>query len=203
MAILCILGASGHGRVVADAALLAAEWQAVVVTDRDPSRCQDDFLPGIQAVSLVESLAGDGPVHVAIGNNDARRREAQAVGLHRLTTIIHPQASVSDFARIAPGGFVAALAVVAPGAALEEGVILNHAAIADHDVRVGAFAHIAPGASLAGGAVIGAGVLVGAGARLLPGISVCEGATIGAGAVVTHDITEPGVYVGVPARKVL
>jgi acetyltransferase-like isoleucine patch superfamily enzyme len=47
---------------------------------------------------------------------------------------------------------------------------------------------------------IGNRVSIGSNATLLP-ISVCDDVVIGAGAVVTKDITEPGVYVGNPARR--
>jgi acetyltransferase-like isoleucine patch superfamily enzyme len=47
--------------------------------------------------------------------------------------------------------------------------------------------------------VIGNEVSIGTNATILP-VSICDGAVIGAGSVVTKDITEPGVYVGNPAR---
>lgn len=46
---------------------------------------------------------------------------------------------------------------------------------------------------------IGNRVSIGTNATILP-VNICEGAVIGAGAVVTKDITEPGFYVGNPAR---
>ena len=46
---------------------------------------------------------------------------------------------------------------------------------------------------------IGHRVSIGSNATLLP-VTVCDDVVIGAGAVVTHDITEPGVYAGNPAR---
>ncbi|MBA2525504.1 MAG: N-acetyltransferase [Pyrinomonadaceae bacterium] len=46
---------------------------------------------------------------------------------------------------------------------------------------------------------IGNRVSVGTNATILP-VNICDGAVIGAGAVVTRDITEPGVYIGNPAR---
>ncbi len=47
---------------------------------------------------------------------------------------------------------------------------------------------------------IGNNVSIGSNATLLP-VSICDNTVIGAGAVVTKDITEPGIYVGNPARK--
>ena len=46
---------------------------------------------------------------------------------------------------------------------------------------------------------IGNRVSIGTNATILP-VSICNGTVIGAGAVVTKDITEPGFYVGNPAR---
>ena len=47
---------------------------------------------------------------------------------------------------------------------------------------------------------IGNHVSVGTNATILP-VTVCDNVVIGAGAVVTKNITEPGIYVGNPARK--
>jgi acetyltransferase-like isoleucine patch superfamily enzyme len=48
---------------------------------------------------------------------------------------------------------------------------------------------------------IGNHVSIGSNASILP-VNICDQVVIGAGAVVTKDITEPGVYVGNPARKI-
>lgn len=48
---------------------------------------------------------------------------------------------------------------------------------------------------------IGNNVSIGSNATILP-INICDNVVIGAGAVVTKDITEPGVYIGNPARKI-
>ena len=54
---------------------------------------------------------------------------------------------------------------------------------------------------MSGNTEIGSGVLVGAGAQVLQGLSICDNVVIGAGAVVTKNIFAPGVYTGIPARK--
>jgi acetyltransferase-like isoleucine patch superfamily enzyme len=48
---------------------------------------------------------------------------------------------------------------------------------------------------------IGNRVSIGSNATILP-IRICDNVVIGAGSVVTKNITEPGIYVGNPARKI-
>lgn len=199
---LLIFGAGGHGRVVADAAR-AAGATALLASDRNQALCQGELLPGVSLhLPDAPAPAQATALHVAIGNNTARERESQALGLQRLHTVCHPAASVSPFAQLGAGSFVAAQAVVAPGVRLGLGAIVNHGAVVDHDCEVGAFAHIAPGAVLGGGVHIGTRVLVGAGAVVLPGLTVVAYAVVGSGAIVCQNIDTPGTYLGVPARKV-
>lgn len=47
---------------------------------------------------------------------------------------------------------------------------------------------------------IGNNVSIGSNATILP-VSICDNVVIGAGAVVTKNISQPGIYVGNPARK--
>lgn len=201
---LLLFGAGGHARVVADAALSSGQWGALRASDRNAEVCIGELLPGVAMVTLLSLLDFEGQVgalHVSIGSNLSRQREAMVLGMERLATVVHPKASVSPHADVAAGCFLAAQCVVAPGAQLDTGVIINHAAVVDHDVRVGAFSHIAPGAVLGGAAQIGARVLIGAGAVVLPGVSVSDDTVIGAGAVVTANVMAAGTWAGMPARR--
>jgi sugar O-acyltransferase (sialic acid O-acetyltransferase NeuD family) len=198
---LLIFGAGGHGRVVADAALASGRWLRVLASDRDPARCSGELLPGVALLPAYAATASAAGVHVAIGNAAARAREVEALPAGLLATVVHPAATVSPYARIAPGCFVAAQAVVAPCAELGVSVIINHAAVVDHDVAVGDFCHIAPSAVLGGTVRVGKRVLVGSGARVLPGLRIGDDVVIGAGAVVVDHLPDPGIYAGVPARR--
>jgi sugar O-acyltransferase (sialic acid O-acetyltransferase NeuD family) len=199
---LLIFGASGHGRVVADAALLSFTWAAVSVSDRDPTRLNSDFFPTVQAV-VPQAIPEAAQIHVAIGDNRARALEARVLGECRMATVQHPNATVSNLAKVSNGCFIAAQAVVAPHSELGLAVIVNHGAVVDHDCVVGAYTHIAPRACLGGGVHVGQSVMLGAGAIVLPGIQICDHAVIGAGAVVCKSIREAGIYVGVPARRLV
>lgn len=198
---LLVFGAGGHGRVVADAALAQGGWGALRATDRDARHAGKELLPGIRVHAVAEALAQGGVVHVAIGQAASREREARSVGLP-LATVVHPRASVSPHAQVGEGAFVAAQSVLAPSSRVGTCVIVNHGAIVDHDVEVGDYTHLAPLSALGGGVSVGARVLVGSGATVLPGVRICDDVIVGAGAVVRADIAEPGVYAGVPARRV-
>lgn len=68
---------------------------------------------------------------------------------------------------------------------------------------VGDFCTIAPNATVLGDVTIGDRVLVGANATVRNLVRICSDVVIGAGAVVTKDISQPGVYVGSPARPMI
>jgi sugar O-acyltransferase (sialic acid O-acetyltransferase NeuD family) len=199
---LLVFGASGHGRVVADAALCSGAWRSVLASDRNPARQHGELLPQVSMIAP-EQVLQELHLHMAIGNNTARAREARAWGEDRLVTVCHPASIVSAQAQLAGGCFVAAQAVIAPGARLGLGVIVNHGAVVDHDCEIDGYSHIAPQACLGGGVRVGHGVLIGAGAIVLPGLQVADGVIVGAGAVVQRSITELGTYVGVPARRLI
>ncbi len=206
--LLVVFGAGGHGRVAADAALASRAWRGVVACDRREQLWGSELLDGVPVLS--PRALGDLPVpwqlHVAIGDNASRRREAQTLlagqaGGTVLATIVHPQAALSPSAVIGPGCLLTAHCVVAALAVLGEGVIVNHTAVVDHDCAIGAWAHIAPGARLGGAVRVGDGALVGSGSTVMRGLRVGSGSVLGAGAVALQDIPDEGRWAGVPARQ--
>ena len=201
-AALLVFGAGGHGRVVADAALLCRHWSAVTASDRNPISCHGELLPGVPLVAAASVSRLTGLVHIAIGSSAAREKEAASWRPDRLATVLHPAATVSQFSRLAAGCFVAAGAVVGPAASVGSCVIINHGAVVDHDVEIGAFSHIAPNAALGGHVKVGRRVLIGAGAVVLPSVVIGDDVTVGAGAVVSTHLLEAGIYAGIPARRI-
>ena len=196
-----MLGAGGHGRVVSEAALLQGKWVSVMATARNFPAHPSEFLPDVRLMEIDKAMQLDTAVHVAIGNNAARQTEAQALGLEKLVSVVHPRACVSALSQISPGCFVAAGAVIAPAAKLGMGVIVNHGAVIDHDAEVGNFSHIAQLASVCGHAKLGQRVLVGCGAVVLSYVVLGDDVVLSAGSVASCDLLLPGVYGGMPAVK--
>jgi sugar O-acyltransferase (sialic acid O-acetyltransferase NeuD family) len=116
--------------------------------------------------------------------------------------LFHPNAWVSKTAKIEHQVLIQNGAQVNAQATIKKGVIINTNAVVEHECEIGQFSHIAPGAVLLGNVKIGSKVFVGAGSIIKQGLSICDNVTIGMGAVVTKNITEPGTYTGVPARKI-
>lgn len=71
-----------------------------------------------------------------------------------------------------------------------------------HDCKIGDFVTTAPKVSISGNVTIGDRVYIGTGAFIKEKTYICDDVIIGAGAVVLNDITEPGTYVGIPAKKI-
>lgn len=205
---LLIYGASGHGRVVADAAR-AAGWGVAGWVDGDSSKAGSavDGLPvvtGGPAEAAQEAAVRGAAVVVAVGDNRARREIFKALveAGARLATVIHPAAVVSPEARVGQGSVIFAGAVVNPGAEVGENVILNTAASVDHDCRIGDHAHLSPGAHLGGTVTIGEGTHLGVGAAVRNDVTIGAWSVIGVGAAVVGPLGDGVVAYGVPARPV-
>lgn len=200
---LAVLGASGHGKVVADAAEQAG-WKVVVFFD--------DAWPDIHgngpwpveggSAELLARISEFDGVVVAIGDNRIRRqKQEQLVELGaKLVSIVHPAAHVSRYALIKAGSVVFANAVVNACATVGEGSIINTGAVIEHDCLLDAFVHISPNAVLAGGVQVGAGSWVGASASVRQLVEVGKLSVVGMGAVVTRDVPDGTTVIGSPAR---
>jgi UDP-3-O-[3-hydroxymyristoyl] glucosamine N-acyltransferase len=81
-------------------------------------------------------------------------------------------------------------------------VIVNLNATIGHDCVIGDFVTISPGANISGNVLIGNRCYIGTQAAIVEGVAICGDVILGAGAVVVEDITEPGTYVGVPAKRI-
>jgi len=201
---LLIMGAGGHGRVVADTAEVSGCWRQIAfLDDRYPGLGSSGRWPVIGTLGRIAALVGNWTdCVVALGNNPLRHERqahARSLGL-TVTTVIHPSAQIASDVVLGEGTVVFANAVINTGSRLGQAVIVNTAATLDHDNHIGSGVHISPGAHLAGGITIGNRSWIGIGATVIQGTTIGADVTVGAGGVVTQDIAEGITAVGIPAR---
>ena len=207
MSKLVILGAGGHGAVVADAAELMQRWSTIVFLD--------DGLPTEENI-VGYAVAGDRSalsqlieeedteVFVAVGDNITRLQLGQSIERQgaRLATVIHPHSHVSRSATIGEGTILCAGAIVNARTSIASCCIINTSATIDHDCNIGTAVHISPGAVLAGGVTVEDLAWVGTGATINDGLRIGEGAIVGASAAVIENVQAGSKVVGVPARPI-
>lgn len=193
---LIIIGASGHGKVVADIAVLNG-YKDIVFLDDDESIKECAGWPVVGK----STQAPDGEVFVAVGNPETRKRLMALYRDRAQPVLVHPKAVVAENVKIGSGTVVMAGAVINPGVTIGKGVIVNTSSSIDHDCSVGDYSHISVGAHLCGTVKVDDIVWVGAGATVINNVNICSNVVVGAGAVVIKDINEPGTYIGVPAKK--
>ena len=194
---LIIIGASGHGKVIADIAVRSGYREIVFLDDNEDLKECAGF-PVVGKTGEATSMRGD--KIVAIGSAAVRERIQSS--LTDVVTLVHPNAVISRRVVLGPGTVVMAGAVINSDAHIGAGAIVNTCASVDHDCRIGNYCQISVGAHVAGTVTVGDRSWIGAGATVSNNIRICGECTVGAGAVVVRDIEESGTYIGVPAKRV-
>lgn len=191
---MIIIGASGHGKVVADIAKQNG-YHDIVFLDDDVSKTECAGYPVIGRVNDASYIEGD--KIVAIG--DEKIREQLQKNLE-LCVLVHPNAVIGSGVKIGQGTVVMAGAVINADTVIGQGCIVNTSSSIDHDCIIEDYVHVSVGAHLCGTVFAGKSTWIGAGATISNNVKVCSGCVIGAGTVVINDINISGTYVGVPAK---
>lgn len=166
---LLVLGAGGHGQVVAEAAELMNVWERIYFLD---DNSESKYIMGYEVVSQIKDYSlfscHEYDAIVAIGNNTLRKKlieNLKSCGFN-IPIIIHPRACISKYAKIGSGTVVLANAVVNTNTQIGEGCIINISTTIDHDCVIKNWTHIASGAIVRSYVNIGDNVLIGAAAYI-------------------------------------
>lgn len=200
---LAILGAGGHGKVVADIAL-SSGWNVV--------EFYDDIYPAKTSVSdfsikggfdnLLEQADSYDGFHVAIGDNKLRLNFLKQLLSSDFTcpNIIAPSSVISSAVKLGSGVSIMPNAVVNAKTIIGDGAILNTSCSVDHDCEIAAGVHICPGAHLAGDVSVGFCSFVGIGSTIIQGKIIGDEAIIGAASLVINNIPDNVTAVGIPSK---
>jgi len=195
---LVIYGCGGHARSLADVALgNGVEHLIFVDENAQPNEKQFGF-DVVKTTSLEENM----DCIPAAGDNEQRAGLFELLQNNNIITLISDNAYIGRNTRIAKGAFIANGAHIGPNTTIGVNTIINTHCVIEHDCVIGNHSHISVNAVVAGKSEVGDFVMIGTNASVIDNIKICSHVIIGAGAVVVQDITEPGTYVGMPARKI-
>lgn len=161
------------------------------------SYCRDEYM---MYENECEGIRSDVGTIIAIGDGAVRKKIVEQFPELKYTTFLTGSTSRSN--NMGEGTIICPGTILTVDISIGRHVIINLNCTIGHDCVIGNFVTISPGANISGNVTIGDLCYIGSNAVIRDKINICAGATIGAGGVVVKDITEPGVYVGSPVKKI-
>jgi len=206
---LAIIGSGDLGQLIAHHALLTGRFEVVGFFD-------DYAEPGV-LINGIPVLSGTSAILNSFNDNHFEQLliaigykhfDARAMFYDRFkgqipfATIVHPSAIVDPTCQLGEGSVILSGCILDQNVVLNSNVLLNTGAMIAHDSQIGAHSFLAPRCNIAGFVTIGEKNFIGIGANVIDNVKTIERTQIGGGALVHKNINEPGLYVGVPARKI-
>lgn len=203
---IVLIGGGGHSKVIIDIINSTNEYEIVGITEKNNITKSVLDIPVLGDDSILEGLFNKGVeyafISVGIGQNHIRNllyKKIKEVGF-KFPILIHEQSIISTYSQIGEGTCVMAGAIINPNTRIGVNSVINTGAIVEHDCIIGDNTLISPGAILAGNVTVKDNAFIGMGSKILEGRVIGKNVTIGAGTVVTNDIPDSCVVVGIPGR---
>ncbi len=133
---LLIIGYGQYGHLVEELAKECGYSKIAALDDN-----AEDALDTIDSVEKYKNVYTD--YVVAIGNPDIRKEVTERLdSVMNLATLIHPKATVSKAAHIAPGCIIEQNVVIHRDTTIEKSTIINAGAVINHDSTVGEYSQV-------------------------------------------------------------
>jgi sugar O-acyltransferase (sialic acid O-acetyltransferase NeuD family) len=206
---LIVLGAGGHGETCAEIASATKVYSSIAFSDATLPRGTKVGQWEVEYEDTDLLSLDRESVHVFVGLGQTRLATERARLFdwlvsegYTVPSIVSPTSQVVPSASIGGGTLVGNGALVNTSATIGRNCIINSLSLVEHGAIVEDHVHVSTAAVVNGGCRIGYETLIGSNSTVIDNVSICPRAVIGAGAVVVQDIEVPGIYIGVPARRV-
>jgi len=206
---MLVIGAKGFAKEILEVLHQLKMTEGTVfyddVNDFLPEDKVHDLFPILKKMSEARNYFSthDSKFTIGIGNPILRKKikdQFENIG-GEFTSLISPFAKIGHYGNvIAKGCNIMTGSVITSNVKLHTGVLINLNCTIGHDSELGCFVELSPGVSISGNCNIGDYANIGTNATVLPNVTVGKNVVIGAGAVVTKDIPDNSVAVGIPAK---
>lgn len=115
---------------------------------------------------------------------------------------VHPTSLILNNVEIGKGSFIGAYSIITTNIKIGNHCILNRMNQIGHDCIIGDFFSAMPGSIVSGNVNIQDLVYLGNNSSIRENLTIHKDTIIGMNAAVIKDITESGVYVGIPSKKI-
>lgn len=204
---ICIFGTGGFGREVLFCLMDSLNIENETLMNDicfmvdDEHYCETE-VNGVPVIRKSEFDIERHTMIIAIGDSSTRKKIVDSFPQHtKYTTIIHPSAVISKWVEIGPGSIVTAGCILTCNIKIGAHAQINLHTTIGHDCKIGDYFTTAPASNVSGSCIIGNQVYLGTNSTIKQGITLADNIIVGMGGVVVKDITEPGIYIGNPIKK--
>lgn len=118
-------------------------------------------------------------------------------------SVISPLASIGHYGnRIEEGVNIMTNTIITNSIKIGEGSLINLSCTIGHDSTIEKFVELCPDVNISGNCYIGEFSFIGTNSVVLPNVKIGKNVTIGAGSVVTKDVPDNCMILGIPAKIV-
>lgn len=206
---LSIIGAGELGLQVMHYAELTGTYKVVSFIDDNYIGNMINSVPVLGGINDITHLYTEGnfdEIFIALGYTLLEKRKKVYENLKEqlipIATIISPNVYIDSTSSIGEGCFLFPGVIVDKNVRINPNVILNLGCVVAHDSNLMSHSFFAPSVTIAGFSNIGQKCFIGCNSTIIDNIRICDDIIIGAGSLVVKHITEPGLYYGVPVKKI-
>jgi sugar O-acyltransferase (sialic acid O-acetyltransferase NeuD family) len=205
---MVIVGAGGFAREILETFSQRNELENLYffddITIDSPDKMFDRF-PVLRTLDQVKDVfrrTGDERFTLGLGNPVFRyklnKKFTDAGG--RITSTVSPNTEVGSFGTtIAAGCNILSGNIITNNVTLKTGCLINPGCSISHDSILEEYVQISPGVRITGNCLIEGFTMLGTNCVILPRVKIGKNVVVGAGAVVTKDVPDNVMVMGVPA----